>query len=217
MLSSRGLSAADIADIYAAANRGQGLDAASEALPGLKSSAVLMPHQRAAVLWMLAREGAEDARQLQQAHGEALDSAAIGGVLADEPGLGKSLTTLALLVAGRSQAQGLPSLIVSPTPVIAAQWKGEVERFVSEGVRVMQYHGPPSPYSEEEAAQLVEDLQTSEIVLTDLGVLKREYHYLNGNYVHAHTYLPPPLPTRSRNMFTTSRWPAASHKHLTLT
>jgi len=50
----------------------------------------------------------------------------VGGVLADEPGLGKTLSVLTLLLSGRSKAQKKPSLIVSPTPAIAAQWHSEV-------------------------------------------------------------------------------------------
>jgi hypothetical protein len=50
----------------------------------------------------------------------------VGGVLADEPGLGKTLSMLALLLSGRPRANGKPSLVVSPTPAIAAQWHAEV-------------------------------------------------------------------------------------------
>ena len=50
----------------------------------------------------------------------------VGGVLADEPGLGKNLSVLTLLLSGRSKAHKKPSLIVSPTPAIAAQWHSEV-------------------------------------------------------------------------------------------
>jgi SNF2 family DNA or RNA helicase len=145
--------------------------------------------------------------------------------LADEPGLGKTLTTIALILAdhGSQQSQSShvphnmvaarlpPTLIVAPTPVIAAQWKNEIETFTEpagrdtivddfsssssslssapdatsssfiasslKGLKVMQYRGPPKPYTSEAAEELVVSLDGADIVLTDLGVIRKEYHF----------------------------------------
>jgi hypothetical protein len=123
---------------------------------------------------MLERERSEDSR----AKSRRSDDGAIGGMLSDEPGLGKSLTTLSLLLEGKANANGLPSLIVSPTPVIAAQWLGEVERFTVR-VKVVHYRGPPTPYDEAVAAAMVKELSGAHLVLTDLGVIRKEFHYMN--------------------------------------
>ena len=202
--------------------------------------------------WMLEREEVEDrSRSLDDDRADDDGGGgAVGGILADEPGLGKSLTTIALMLSGRpSNPRRLPSLIVSPTPVIAAQWQGEIDRFtvpeaaaeaaaeavaaaegaveegkkagavggaskrakrakrtkkvgddegasaaatggasagandatgggLSRAVRVIHYTGPPSPYSEAKALDLVADLRSAELVLTDLATIRKEYHYL---------------------------------------
>jgi hypothetical protein len=84
-----------------------------------------------------ATESGDSHPQLRQ-NGSDNDGGAIGGILADEPGLGKTLSVMALVIAGRKESRGLPTLIASPTPAIAAQWFGEVERS-TEGLKVMHY------------------------------------------------------------------------------
>ena len=49
---------------------------------------------------------------------------------------------------------------------------------LSRAVRVIHYTGPPSPYSEAKALDLVADLRSAELVLTDLATIRKEYHYL---------------------------------------
>lgn len=136
-----------------------------------------MAHQERAIAWMLEQEASQDKQRASTKSGVFLP---VGGVLADEPGLGKTLTTLCLILSG---AVNQPTLIVSPTPVICAQWSSEIARFVSldnptKKVTVTQYTGPPFPYSFEAATKQIEELQGSTIILTDLGVVRKEYHFL---------------------------------------
>ncbi|KAF0712803.1 Aste57867_4669 [Aphanomyces stellatus] len=66
----------------------------------------LHDHQQVALLWMAAREGST-------AHGLQ------GGILADGPGLGKTLTMLSCIQLHASTA---PTLVVVPNQIIAQQW-----------------------------------------------------------------------------------------------
>ena len=80
------LTATEIKEIYAAASsEGEDLDetTAARVERALGGRAALLPHQRRALLWMTRREL----------------GATRGGVLADEPGLGKTLTCLALIAS----------------------------------------------------------------------------------------------------------------------
>ncbi len=161
-----GLTSAEIGEIYAAANRESkfpnavSLHLKRPTIVGLKPTVALLPHQESAVEWMHSREEVEDHRRSCEGN-----EGGIGGILADEPGLGKTLTTLACLLVGRAKSNGLPTLIVSPTPVIAAQWLSEVELFTQPGtLLVLHYTGPPTPYTEAAASELVTRLQTSDLV-----------------------------------------------------
>ncbi len=72
----------------------------------LSPSTELHGHQQAALAWMLNRESNEDG---------VLD----GGILADGPGLGKTLTMLSVI---QMHAFTRPSLVVVPNQIIAQQW-----------------------------------------------------------------------------------------------
>ncbi|KDO17896.1 hypothetical protein SPRG_15672 [Saprolegnia parasitica CBS 223.65] len=77
--------------------------------PRLKASTTLHAHQEAALAWMVGREAATSSLR--------------GGVLADGPGLGKTLTTLSCLQLHPSAD---PTLIVVPHALLAQQWLGEM-------------------------------------------------------------------------------------------
>ncbi|KDO22295.1 hypothetical protein SPRG_21089 [Saprolegnia parasitica CBS 223.65] len=77
--------------------------------PRLKASTTLHAHQEAALAWMVGREAATSSLR--------------GGVLADGPGLGKTLTTLSCLQLHPSTD---PTLIVVPNALLAQQWLGEM-------------------------------------------------------------------------------------------
>jgi SNF2 family DNA or RNA helicase len=123
-----------------------------------------------------ATESGDSHPQLRQ-NGSDNDGGAIGGILADEPGLGKTLSVMALVIAGRKESRGLPTLIASPTPAIAAQCFGEVERS-TEGLKVMHYRDSRMLNDEMKAAALVAELAEADIVLTDLGVVQKEYRFM---------------------------------------
>ncbi|EQC25131.1 hypothetical protein SDRG_16987 [Saprolegnia diclina VS20] len=75
----------------------------------LKPSTTLHAHQEAALGWMVGREAGTSSLR--------------GGVLADGPGLGKTLTTLSCLALHPSTD---PTLIVVPNALLAQQWLGEM-------------------------------------------------------------------------------------------
>ena len=60
-----------------------------------------------------------------------------GGILADEMGMGKTIQTIALLLA---EPRGKPNLVVAPT-VALMQWKNEIEQHTNNGLSVCLFYG----------------------------------------------------------------------------
>ena len=60
-----------------------------------------------------------------------------GGILADEMGMGKTIQTIALLLA---EPRGKPNLVVAPT-VALMQWKTEIETHTNNGLSVCLFYG----------------------------------------------------------------------------
>ena len=60
-----------------------------------------------------------------------------GGILADEMGMGKTIQTIALLLA---EPRGKPNLVVAPT-VALMQWKSEIETHTNNGLSVCLFYG----------------------------------------------------------------------------
>ncbi|KAJ1457699.1 SNF2 family N-terminal domain-containing protein [Pelagophyceae sp. CCMP2097] len=159
------LTASEIASIYSAAARG-GADLDASAAARLRkvfgARVSLLPHQRRAVRWMLARD------------------AAGGGVLADAPGLGKTLTVLAVVSHDWAEcAAGArrPTLVVVPSHAIREQWAREASRFWGAGAKIACYDGPPKPFDLAVAAREVSRLRGAALVLVDLDTLRREQHF----------------------------------------
>jgi non-specific serine/threonine protein kinase len=68
-----------------------------------------------------------------------LEQLGLGGILADDMGLGKSATILALLLHRRAEAGGGPTLLVCPMSLVG-NWQREVAKFAPE-LRVHVHHG----------------------------------------------------------------------------
>eukprot|EP00927_Polykrikos_kofoidii_P070844 TRINITY_DN67222_c0_g1_i1.p1 TRINITY_DN67222_c0_g1~~TRINITY_DN67222_c0_g1_i1.p1 ORF type:complete len:1007 (+),score=209.45 TRINITY_DN67222_c0_g1_i1:91-3111(+) len=84
----------------------------------------LLPFQEEGLGWMLDREA---------------DASTRGGILADEMGMGKTLQTIALVLASPSAG---PTLVVVPASGLF-QWRSEIKRFASSHARrVKLYYGP---------------------------------------------------------------------------
>jgi len=60
-----------------------------------------------------------------------------GGILADEMGMGKTIQTIALLMA---EPRHKPNLVVAPT-VALMQWRNEIEKHTANALSVTVFHG----------------------------------------------------------------------------
>ncbi|HEX7111717.1 MAG TPA: DEAD/DEAH box helicase, partial [Mizugakiibacter sp.] len=121
---------------------------ASDAVPAALK-AELRPYQREGLRWL-----------------NALAEAGLGGVRADDRGLGKTVQLLAHLLALKASG-GLkkPALIVAPTSLIP-NWQGEAARFAP-SLRVLTLHGP-------DRAQAFARLGDCDMVLTSYALLPRD-------------------------------------------
>jgi len=88
--------------------------------PGL--SLQLLPFQLEGLDWLLKQEK---------------QTRFVGGILADEMGMGKTIQTIALLLA---EPRGKPNLVVAPT-VALMQWKSEIEQHTNNGLSVCVFYG----------------------------------------------------------------------------
>jgi DNA repair protein RAD16 len=78
-----------------------------------------------------------------------------GGILADEMGMGKTIQTIALLLA---EPRGKPNLVIAPT-VALMQWKSEIETHTNNGLSVCLYYGANRSVT-------AKDLKNYDVVLT---------------------------------------------------
>ena len=116
----------------------------------------LLRHQKRAVAWMRRREAA--------------GSSPRGGLLADDQGLGKTFSAIALMVANPPptrwrESGGGGTLVVCPTSVLR-QWRRELASKVraSAGLRVLVHHGVGR-------TKLAADLARYDVVLTTFAVV----------------------------------------------
>ncbi|KAI0559870.1 P-loop containing nucleoside triphosphate hydrolase [Gracilaria domingensis] len=122
----------------------------------------LLKHQRQALAWMLERERDDKPPGNPR-----------GGILADDQGFGKTLSTIALIIsdlASPSERSGrVGSLIVAPTSVLN-QWADEFEDRIEAGFRprVLLYHG-------RNRRKMAPLLLTHDVIITSYGVLTNEY------------------------------------------
>jgi E3 ubiquitin-protein ligase SHPRH len=113
-------------------------------------------------------------------------AAPCGGLLAEEMGLGKTLAVVGTVCAHKRPSQQSPwptsdrrasgaTLIITP-PVLLEQWKEEIARHAG-SLSVITYEGVKSR-TPARIDQLIDDLASSDIVLTTYNVISREVHYV---------------------------------------
>ena len=123
----------------------------------------LLPFQREGLGWMLKQE----------------ESKVRGGILADEMGMGKTIQTIAMLLASKERAaaasnasktpsQKASTLIVLPTSALM-QWSEEIKSFTeANALDVFIYYGDRSHVTEDE-------LRAHDVVLTTYPIVEMEY------------------------------------------
>jgi superfamily II DNA or RNA helicase len=105
----------------------------------------LRPYQERGVAWM-----------------QRLSELGLGGVLADQMGLGKTIMAIALLAA---RTQDRPHLVVCPTSVVG-NWEREFARFAPD-VSVVRHHGP-------DRAVTRRAFRPGTVVVTSYALLRRD-------------------------------------------
>lgn len=170
-------------------------DATEEAKTPPELSTELMPHQRRALAWMAKRESPIDTDEEVMV----TDDQCLGGILADEQGLGKTLSMIALLLrnkpkpvrnnqAQKNHIEHIPqtygarsfrrgnqkknswrTLIVCPMSLIG-QWKNEIE------ARVREEHLPSiHVYHGPKRERNPLNIEKYDIVITTYSILVPEY------------------------------------------
>ncbi|KAI9310361.1 SNF2 family N-terminal domain-containing protein, partial [Dichotomocladium elegans] len=116
----------------------------------------LLPFQKFGVAWMRQQE------QLNKF---------MGGILADEMGMGKTIQTIALLLSDKKG----PNLVVAPT-VAVMQWKHEIETHTNNALKVLVFHGKISCSQRcvvgSKRTDDVAELQNYDVVLTTYSVIE---------------------------------------------
>jgi superfamily II DNA or RNA helicase len=91
-----------------------------------------------------------------------LSELGMGGVLADQMGLGKTIQAMALLT---SRSQERPHLVVCPTSVVG-NWERELARFAP-GMSVIRHHGPERPVTSR-------SFRPGQVAVTSYALLRRD-------------------------------------------
>ncbi len=110
----------------------------------------LRPYQERGVAWL-----------------QRLSELGMGGVLADQMGLGKTVMAIALLT---SRAQDRPHLVVCPTSVVG-NWERELGRFAP-GVPVIRHHGPDRAVARKAFAAGHVTVTSYALLRRDIGLLE---------------------------------------------
>lgn len=105
----------------------------------------LRPYQERGVAWL-----------------QRLAELGMGGVLADQMGLGKTLQAMALMA---SRDQDRPHLVVCPTSVVG-NWERELARFAP-SLPVIRHHGPERPVT-------YRDFPKGSVTVTSYALLRRD-------------------------------------------
>ncbi|KAF4343738.1 helicase-like transcription factor [Fusarium beomiforme] len=117
-----------------------------------------------------------------------------GGILADDMGMGKSLSILALVMKTLDNGQewakekneeyksrkslnfSRSTLVVVSAALLVDEWMNEVKKHLQRGLKVVKYHGEKRPKSLEELSII----ENSDIVVTTYHTLTSEYLIENG-------------------------------------
>ncbi len=118
-----------------------------------KMATALRPYQRAGVEWLSLVTGL-----------------GLGGLLADDMGLGKSLQTLALLARHTRRGGLRPSLLVAPASLLA-NWQAELARWAPE-LTFLVAHPSAMPTPELQALPASE-VEQKDLIITTYGTLSR--------------------------------------------
>ena len=106
----------------------------------------LLPFQLEGLSWLIKQE----------------KSSWMGGALADEMGMGKTIQIISLLLSDRKK----PNLVVAPTVAIL-QWRNEVDKYTT-GFKVVVWHGA-------NRSSDTTELQKADVVLVSYGVLESAF------------------------------------------
>ncbi|EPS38669.1 hypothetical protein H072_7587 [Dactylellina haptotyla CBS 200.50] len=123
----------------------------------------LKEHQISGVRWMLKKEGCFDVRGTSQP--------LKGGILADDMGMGKSLTTLALVATSldypnqRFTSTATTTLLICPKSVVTA-WEDQVSQHTNQ-IRYLVYH--PSDWKDKSP-----EFQNYDLVITTFGIVTHQ-------------------------------------------
>lgn len=98
----------------------------------------------------------------------------VGGILADDMGLGKSIQAIAhLLCEHHGGTERLPSLLVVPTSLVP-NWLAEIQRFAP-SLKVLTLHGA-------KRFQHYADVEKADVVITTYALLNRDEFFLHQHW-----------------------------------
>ncbi|KAJ9123749.1 hypothetical protein QFC24_003523 [Naganishia onofrii] len=127
-----------------------GLTHMNDLLPGM--SLPLMPHQIIGVQWMVDKEKSKH-------H---------GGILADSMGLGKTIQTIATMIANPSTDPTCKTTLIIAPLALLEQWKLEIEHKTYGQLSVYVFHGSNKSITKKQ-------LKRYDVVLTTYGTLVQQF------------------------------------------
>jgi SNF2 family DNA or RNA helicase len=102
------------------------------------------------------------------------NSKPFGGMVCDEMGFGKTITTLASILDGKAEP-GNPNktTLIIATPSLVTQWMDEIEKHFKPGIlgRVLRYHSGAKLFSNDPLG----DLRAYDIILTTYSEVRQSY------------------------------------------
>jgi len=93
----------------------------------------------------------------------------LGGILADDMWLGKTLQVLAFILSEKEKGQQKPSLVVAPTSLVY-NWQDEAAKFVPD-LKMVVIAGQQG-----ERHELFQDIMAADLVVTSYALLRRDIH-----------------------------------------